>query len=217
MGDEMMLARLMAQAEALGGDLSTITAIAEEASEAGARRALAGLGLSDADAPKDMAELRELLIVADDAELTIDIAGGFGGGRVRWLTGANSGLESMVLVSAGALLTLREPPAFVAAAGNRIEVSEGCDKTLATCRSRFGNAANFRGEPFLPGIDLLTRYPGAGLARGEHIGADRSGWRLDARRTNPPGIGDGGARARAFARGGGADRPAIGDRGGAGA
>ncbi|MBS0285228.1 MAG: hypothetical protein JSS15_12490 [Proteobacteria bacterium] len=23
-----------------------------------------------------------------------------------------------------------------------------------------GNAANFRGEPYLPGIDLLTRYPG---------------------------------------------------------
>lgn len=96
-----------------------------------------------------------------DAELTIDLAGGFGGGRVRWLTGANSGLESLVLVSAGTVLSLREPPAFVPLAGDRLEVSEGCDKTLATCRTRFGNAANFRGEPFLPGIDLLTRYPGA--------------------------------------------------------
>jgi hypothetical protein len=31
---------------------------------------------------------------------------------------------------------------------------------LATCGGRFGNALNFRGEPYLPGIDLLTRYPG---------------------------------------------------------
>lgn len=97
----------------------------------------------------------------DDAALTIDRAGAFGGGRVRWLTGANAGLDGVVLTAAGAVLTLREPPAFVPVAGDRLEVSEGCDKTLATCRARFANAANFRGEPFLPGIDLLTRYPGA--------------------------------------------------------
>jgi hypothetical protein len=41
-----------------------------------------------------------------------------------------------------------------------VEVSEGCDKSIATCAGRFGNAANFRGEPYLPGVDLLTRYPG---------------------------------------------------------
>ena len=42
-----------------------------------------------------------------------------------------------------------------------VELIEGCDKSLATCAARFGNAANFRGEPYLPGMDLLTRYPGA--------------------------------------------------------
>ena len=31
-----------------------------------------------------------------------------------------------------------------------------------SCTSpRFANAATCRGEPYLPGIDLLTRYPGA--------------------------------------------------------
>ena len=35
-------------------------------------------------------------------------------------------------------------------------------KLFATCRDRFANAQNFRGEPHLPGNDLLTRYPGAG-------------------------------------------------------
>ena len=86
---------------------------------------------------------------------------GYGFGRLRWLGGANSGLESAVLRSDGPVLSLREPPAFPAAAGDLVELHEGCDKRLATCAGRFGNAANFRGEPHLPGIDLLTRYPGA--------------------------------------------------------
>jgi len=45
--------------------------------------------------------------------------------------------------------------------GDRIALRHGCDKSFATCVSRFGNAENFRGEPHLPGNDLLTRYPGA--------------------------------------------------------
>lgn len=40
----------------------------EQASEAGARRALAGLGLDDASAAKDMNELRELLSAWRDAK-----------------------------------------------------------------------------------------------------------------------------------------------------
>ncbi len=85
----------------------------------------------------------------------------FGFGRLRWLGGANSGLENPVLLSDGPMLTLREPPAFPPAVGDLVEIAEGCDRMLATCAGRFGNALNFRGEPHLPGIDLLTRYPGA--------------------------------------------------------
>ena len=43
--------------------------------------------------------------------------------------------------------------------GLRALLNEGCDHLLATCASRFGNAANFQGEPFLPGNDLLAQYP----------------------------------------------------------
>jgi uncharacterized phage protein (TIGR02218 family) len=59
------------------------------------------------------------------------------------------------------MLTLRESPSFEPAVGDLVEIREGCDKRLTTCAGRFANAANFRGEPHLPGIDLLTRYPGA--------------------------------------------------------
>jgi uncharacterized phage protein (TIGR02218 family) len=82
-------------------------------------------------------------------------------GTVRFLGGAANGERRMILAATGHQLTLRSAPAGEVAAGTAIEIVEGCDKTLATCSGRFGNAVNFRGEPHLPGNDLLTRYPGA--------------------------------------------------------
>ena len=56
-----MLAALLAQAAAEGGELVTLRAIVEEASEVGAGRVLGRLGLADPGAEKDIDELRELL------------------------------------------------------------------------------------------------------------------------------------------------------------
>lgn len=104
------------------------------------------------------------VVACDDRAVTLDaqesVANGWGGGRLRWFSGENCGLESAVAISDGAVVTLRAAPAFAVAAGVLVEVSEGCDKRLETCADRFGNAVNFRGEPYLPGVDLLTRYPG---------------------------------------------------------
>ena len=58
---QAMLAGLLAQAEGEGADLVTLRALVEEASELGAARALAGIGLSDCHAGKDIGELRQLL------------------------------------------------------------------------------------------------------------------------------------------------------------
>ena len=63
-----MLTQLAAQADARGADLVTLRALIEEASEQGAARALDRLGLSDDNAPKDMADLRELLSAWRDAK-----------------------------------------------------------------------------------------------------------------------------------------------------
>jgi hypothetical protein len=65
---EALLATLMAQAEGRGVDLITLRALAEESSQAGARRALALLGLDDERARRDMDELRELLSAWRDAK-----------------------------------------------------------------------------------------------------------------------------------------------------
>jgi uncharacterized phage protein (TIGR02218 family) len=101
----------------------------------------------------------------EDARVVLDagepVANAYGDGLLRWLGGENSGLESAVRASDGAAVTLRSPPVYAVAAGTLVEVTQGCDRRLATCAERFGNVANFRGEPYLPGIDLLTRYPGA--------------------------------------------------------
>lgn len=65
---EDMLARLMAQETAQGGDVVTLRAIVEEASELGAARMLARMGLNDDGAPDDLSELRELLRAWRDAK-----------------------------------------------------------------------------------------------------------------------------------------------------
>ena len=63
-----VLAQLIAQGSEGGADLATLRAIAEEAGELGATRALTRLGLTDAGAAGDVAELRELLKAWRDAK-----------------------------------------------------------------------------------------------------------------------------------------------------
>ena len=68
MSGDALLARLMAQAEGKGVDLITLRALVEEASQAGAERALGALGLNGPGARRDMDELRELLQAWRDAK-----------------------------------------------------------------------------------------------------------------------------------------------------
>lgn len=124
--------------------------------------------LGDARCGVDMAARRVLtrvVTVSDDVTLTVEatepLANAYGYGWLRFVDGANGGIMVAVLRSAGNALVLREAAPFDVEPGVRVELVEGCDRLLDTCRIRFANAANFRGEPHLPGIDLLTRYPGA--------------------------------------------------------
>lgn len=79
-------------------------------------------------------------------------------GQLRFLGGPQTGTAFGILSANGDWLTLDRPMDGTVAIGTPAELREGCDHTLATCSSRFGNAINFRGEPFLPGNDLLARY-----------------------------------------------------------
>ena len=95
---------------------------------------------------------------------TVDLAsftsGWFTRGLLRFTTGANAGRAIEVRRHAthgtGATLELWQPPGAALVAGDAFVVTAGCDKQLATCRSRFANAINYRGFPHMPGNDFLA-------------------------------------------------------------
>ena len=106
--------------------------------------------------------VRARVVASAGDRLTLDTAvdGRFLFGRLRFLEGSYAGLTSAVWASAGVEVRLRAVPADAVVAGTMIELREGCDKLMTTCSGRFANAVNFRGEPHVPGNDLLLRYPG---------------------------------------------------------
>lgn len=113
----------------------------------------------------DLAPLTHMrrVVAVEGRVVTLDVpvaAGTMGHGELVWMEGKACGLATPVIAGDGAGLTLAEMPPELPALPARVRLVEGCDKQLATCRTRFANAANFRGEAHLPGNDLLTRYPG---------------------------------------------------------
>ncbi|QZD94317.1 DUF2163 domain-containing protein [Qipengyuania gelatinilytica] len=80
-------------------------------------------------------------------------------GELRFLDGPQTGLVMRIVAERSGKLELDQLLDPATAVGQRVLLREGCDKTVATCASRFANAINFQGEPFLPGNDLLAQYP----------------------------------------------------------
>lgn len=119
--------------------------------------------LGDARCRVDMSA-RELIVAveaADDTELTIDRVlreHEFAHGTLRWIDGANAAIDQPILANSDTRLTLAQAPHFGVAPGTRVRLREGCDRQFGTCTQRFANGANFRGEPHLPGNDVLIRY-----------------------------------------------------------
>lgn len=164
-------------AQLIGGTLGTVSVSGNEFS-ADLRGAAAGLDvpicpatsaecraeLGDKTCRVDMAgrTIRASVLDADGSALSLDEAldDRFVLGRLRYLSGANCGLASVVLAVDGNRVQLRDFPRAPVEIGCTVELREGCDKRFQTCVDRFANAVNFRGEPHLPGTDLLTRYPG---------------------------------------------------------
>lgn len=81
-------------------------------------------------------------------------------GRIRWHLGANAGLVSEVRHFSAGEVTLLQPTPQPVAAGDVFTITAGCDKRLSTCRTKFDNVLNFRGDPFVPGTDAVLDYPG---------------------------------------------------------
>jgi uncharacterized phage protein (TIGR02218 family) len=91
-------------------------------------------------------------------------AGWFSGGTLTFETGANAGDRRDIMQHqvSGVSSTVHEfllwtPATHDIAPGVQATVTAGCDKHLTTCNEKFANGTRFRGFPFMPGNDFLTR------------------------------------------------------------
>lgn len=84
-------------------------------------------------------------------------------GRLRVLSGAGAGLVGVVkndrLTASGRRIELWEKLGAAPLPGDLLRIEAGCDKRPGTCRLKFGNIANFRGFPAIPGEDWLMAVP----------------------------------------------------------
>lgn len=89
-----------------------------------------------------------------------EVADYFKFARLTWTSGLNVGYSIEVKShAAGGVITMQLPMPYAIAIGDTYSMPPGCDKLLATCRDKFANVVRFRGEPHLPGQDLILRGP----------------------------------------------------------
>ena len=106
------------------------------------------------------ASLAEVDPIANAVQLTLsEDLDRFVGGTLRWIDGTHAGAAMTIMAAIDGYLVLDWPLAHDLAPPVRVIVREGCDHTIDTCATRFGNAVNFQAEPYLPGNDLISRYP----------------------------------------------------------
>lgn len=80
-------------------------------------------------------------------------------GFVRWLTGANAGTKFFIRSNSSTNLSLVAVPQVAIAVGDTGVAYPGCDKLPETCRDRWANEVNFRGEIAVPTQSILPAIP----------------------------------------------------------
>lgn len=83
--------------------------------------------------------------------------GYFDFGVITFTSGNNSGLSMEVRSYVPKQITLQLPMPYPLQVGDTYTMHAGCDKSVTTCHDRFSNVVNFRGEPYLPGIDKIMQ------------------------------------------------------------
>jgi hypothetical protein len=84
-------------------------------------------------------------------------SGYFDFGLLTFTSGANTGLSGEVRNYAPGVWTLELPFPYTINVGDAYSMRAGCDKSLGTCKAKFSNVVNFRGEPYLPGVDKIVQ------------------------------------------------------------
>jgi len=94
-----------------------------------------------------------------------EASGLFTSGVLTFTSGTNAGLRMEVKEythrsGSGGTMTLALPMPYAIAVSDTYSLVKGCDKTLTTCKQRFDNVVNFRGEPHVPGLDRMLETAG---------------------------------------------------------
>lgn len=90
--------------------------------------------------------------------LSNDSGGFYTSGVLTFTSGANDGLRFEIKNHSSGAIALWERPPFLIGVGDTFSAVAGCDKSIGTCHSKFGNTLNFQGFNLIPGNDYLTRY-----------------------------------------------------------
>lgn len=85
----------------------------------------------------------------------VEAAGYFEGGLITWTSGANNTYRMEVKTFASGVITLQQGMVNNVQVGDTYSMSAGCNKLLATCKTKFNNVVNFRGFPNVPGQDMM--------------------------------------------------------------
>lgn len=101
--------------------------------------------------------------VQDASHITVTITGiadrWFTNGQVHVISGTQAGALCAIKAHRQeddrAAISLWTPLSPALCVGDQIELRAGCDKSFATCGTKFSNRVNFRGFPHIPGNDLL--------------------------------------------------------------
>lgn len=97
-------------------------------------------------------------------DLAIYSSNWFRGGKLTWLSGANTGAivevkNHQISTDGPASINLWHTLAKNPELGDEFNITVGCNKALKTCQQKFNNQINFRGFPHIPGNDFLISTP----------------------------------------------------------
>jgi len=150
------------QTEALG----LTTALQQDAGELYQKICRADLG--DSKCQVNMTALTVSGTVANvysDAYFSTDLAQAdafFDYGNLTFTSGNNNGRKCEVKAYADGEVKLFIKAPQSVQIGDTFTIAAGCDRNFSTCRDRFANQVNFRGEPSVPGNDYASGYAAKG-------------------------------------------------------
>ena len=124
--------------------------------------------LGDDKCKKDISGMTDAALVTsvssnDSFAVSIGTAratGHYDYGVATFIGGQNNGSSYEVkhYDSSTNVVTLFLPTTFPIEVGYTVELLVGCDGNFSTCRDKFSNYINFRGEPSVPGTDYVASY-----------------------------------------------------------